>query len=504
MLTHYFCQNVDCTTVLLATVVFVLVKVYLDRRTRARLPPGPLGLPVVGSLPFIVSHKGGAHRAMVQMAERYGDVFSVYFGSKLIVVLNGYRAVREALANRGDFFSDRPSLIVVDLLTGGKGIAEANGRNWREQRRFFLKSFRTLELGSSSRLEYRILEECRHLVSGIALLEGALFDPTDLLLNAVSNIICCVVFGKRFDYSDEKFLSLLQMLHELMQSVGNAAAIHFIPALKYVMRGTFKEIEQKRDRVFDFERTIVQEHLESLDPDNPRDFVDAYLLEMRKRKATGKESSFADDDYMVVTLSDLFTAGTETTSTTLKWGLLYLCLQTDVQQKAQEEIDRVVGSHRQTEMADQANLPYVQAVICEIQRMSSVFPFSVPHCSSAEAELFGYTIPKNTEILPNLWSVHHDSNVWKEPEKFIPERFLDETLEKVVKPEEFIPFGIGPRVCLGEQLGKMELFLFLSNMLQNFRFELDGDCIVDKITTPIEGLTLSPLPYKVRAIRRIL
>ncbi|XP_077990662.1 cytochrome P450 2U1-like [Glandiceps talaboti] len=496
MVVHEIHQYFDLTTFCLAFIVFILVKVYSARLVKTNLPPGPLGWPFVGSLPFLFSHKGGAHCALMDLAKTHGDVFSVYLGSRLVVVLNGYDAVKEALVHRSDFFSNRPKLVVVDMLNQGKALAEANGRPWTEQRRFFMKTFRRLEMGKSSRLEYHILEECSHLVKEIAGTKGMLFNPTDLITNAVSNIICFLTFGKRFEYSDAEFRHLLISIHKMMEMVGSAGAIHFVPALKVFMRGTFKDLADKRDLVFDFERKMIEQHRRSLDHDNPRDFIDAYLIESQKRKETNNLCSFTDDAYLMGTLADLLTAGTETTATTLKWGLLYLCLHQNVQRKVHEEIKKAVGLNRLLGLSDQVNLPYLQAVIYEIQRLSSVFPLSVPHCTAMDAELYGYTIPKNTEIIPNLWSVLHDPKVWTEPDKFMPERFLDKNLEEVVKPEQFIPFSIGSRVCAGEQIGKMEMFLFLGSLLQHFRFELEEGKRTD--TKPIEGLTLSPKPFKVR------
>ncbi|XP_006811948.1 cytochrome P450 2U1-like [Saccoglossus kowalevskii] len=495
--------SVGWSTLCVFLLVLLLYYTYVYLSRRSGLPPGPIGWPVIGNLFQLMRDKAGVHVALVKLAENYGDVFSLYFGSKLVIILNGYDAIREAFVNRADVLNNRPSLLVLEMLSNGKGIVGANGHDWKAQRTFFLKTLRRIDVGQSRKLEHHILEECEFLINEIESLEGALFEPTDVISHAVANIICFFTFGRRFEYSDGKFKELLSMLRRLMGIVGSAAAIHFFPMMKIFMRTKFRQLAKVKEEVFTLEREIIEEHKRTIDVDNPRDFVDAYLIESDKRRQKNENCSFTDEGYVLVTLADLFTAGTETTSTTLRWGLLYLCLNKHVQQTAQNEIDHVVGRHRQPDLGDQSNLPYTQALVYEIQRISSVFPLSVPHCAATETHLHGYRIPKGAEILPNLWSVLHDPVIWPEPEKLRPQRFLDEGMENVIRPERFIPFGIGPRVCLGEQIAKMELFLFLSNLLHRFRFELDEDIATDpNILKPVEGLTLTPRTYKLRANKR--
>ncbi|GFR88959.1 cytochrome P450 2U1 [Elysia marginata] len=198
---------------------------------------------------------------------------------------------------------------------------------------------------------------------------------------------------------------------------------------------------------------------------------------------------------------DLFTAGTETASSTIIWCILLILHFPDVQTKIHEELDREVGLCRRPTMQDQSSLPYLRAVIKETQRLVSIVPFSLLHQTNEKITIGDYDIPKGTRVIPHLDSVLHDPHIWgPDVDVFRPERFLDNE-GKVVHPEQFIPFSLGPRVCFGENMAKTELFLFLSSMFQRFRFECP-DPENPPSLTPVIGLTAAFSSYKVVCLER--
>lgn len=145
-------------------------------------------------------------------------------------------------------------------------------------------------------------------------------------------------------------------------------------------------------------------------------------------------------------------------------------------------------------------MPYTEATIMEVQRLSMVVPLAIPHMTSEKTVLQGYTIPKGTVVIPNLWSVHRDPAIWEKPDDFCPDRFLDDQ-GQLLKRETFIPFGIGKRVCMGEQLAKMELFLMFVSLMQSFTFALPEGS-EKPIMTGRFGLTLAPHPFHVTVSKR--
>nr|XP_056711000.1 cytochrome P450 2U1 [Euleptes europaea] len=488
------------------------------RRPRPRLPPGPRPWPLVGNLGFALlrnplgrlragSAAGqaprphSAHLALTELARAYGSVFCFFVGSRPVVMLSDFGAVRDALVDQADVFSDRPSVPLVTLLTKKKGVVFAPyGPVWKIQRKFSHSTLRHFGLGKHS-LEPKIIEEFRYVKEEILKHGEKQFNPFPIISNAVSNIICSMAFGRRFDYDDVEFKTMLSLMSRALEMSLNIHIIlvNICPWLYYLPFGPFRELRQIVLDITAFLKKIITQHRESLDPQNPRDFIDMYLLQVDEEKKTNSESSF-NEDYLFYIIGDLFIAGTDTTTNTLLWSLLYLSLHPQVQEKVQEEIELVIGRDRCPSLADKASMPFTEATIMEVQRMTVVVPLSIPRMASETTVLQGYTIPKGSVICCNLWSVHRDPRIWKNPNEFHPERFLDEN-GRLLKKETFIPFGIGKRVCMGEQLAKMELFLMLTSLLQHFSFLYPEDLKKPSMEGRF-GLTLAPFPFNIIALKR--
>lgn len=218
----------------------------------------------------------------------------------------------------------------------------------------------------------------------------------------------------------------------------------------------------------------------------------AFLL--KENRAAG----FDVENLCICTL-DLFVAGTETTSTTLYWGLLCMIKYPEIQAKVQEEIDRVVGGERQPSLSDKDKLPYTNAVIHEIQRIGNIVPINLARVVGETTQIGKYSIPKGTLVTSNLTSVLFDESEWETPHSFNPNHFLDAE-GKFRRRDAFLPFSIGKRVCLGEQLARMELFLFFSSLLQ--RFTLSAPAGVEPSLDFKLGATHCPQPYKLCAVPR--
>ncbi|XP_060703980.1 cytochrome P450 2J6-like isoform X1 [Hemiscyllium ocellatum] len=474
--------------------VFALVFDFMKRRKGQNYPPGPWGLPFIGNI-FQVNWNS-PHLSFAKLWKEYGDVVSVQFGWTNTVILNGYKTLKEALVKKSEDFADRPQFAVYDEIVKmiGEGIVFARyGPWWREQRRFSLSTLRNLGLGKRS-LEARILEEAKFLNKQFENAKGLPFDPHISLNNATSNIICSIIFGERFDYQDEKFHKFLHYLSEDLALEGGfwGQLLNSFPFIRN-LPGPHQKIFKNQRVLVQFFQNIVTKHEELCPPDETRDFIDAFLAEQEKMKHDPKTSFLKSN--LLGTAIDLFAAGTESTSTTLRWGLLFMVLHPDVQSKVQEEIDSVIGKERKPALDDREEMPYTNAVIHEIQRAGNITPISVPHQTYRDTEVMGYTIPKGTMIIPNLSSALFDENVWSTPHQFNPGHFLN-SAGGFVKPEAFIPFSAGRRVCLGEQLAKTELFLFFTSMLQQFTFHLPENEPRPNYTESKFGITLSPRPYR--------
>nr|XP_015192125.1 PREDICTED: cytochrome P450 2B4-like [Lepisosteus oculatus] len=316
--------------------------------------------------------------------------------------------------------------------------------------------------------ETLIKAEFRDPSRACRIFSGQPYNPQFLFHNAASNIICSIVFGNRFDYSDEAFVRLLRIMNNNAYLTGSPIAqlFNLAPFIKH-FPGPHQKIQQNAREVLEFVGEAVKQHRDTLDRDNLRDFIDAYIVEM-ERQRSNPESTFFEEN-LIMTIADLFIAGTDTTSTTLRWGLVYLMEFPDVQERCHQEIVRVAGYDRLPSVEDRAKMPYVEATISEIQRCANIAAFGMPHAVTRDTSLHGYFLPKGTHVIPNMSSILSDKAQWKFPHHFNPDNFLDAE-GHFERPEAFIPFSAGQRACLGEKLARMELFLFFTSLLQRLKF----------------------------------
>ncbi|NXX95564.1 CP2J2 protein, partial [Centropus bengalensis] len=464
---------------------------------RRQFPPGPTPYPIFGNL---LQMKFKIHHDFVKkMAKIHGNVFTLWLSNTPVVFLHGFQAVKEGLTVHAEDVAGRPINNALHALTHGNGVMFSNGHLWKQQRRFGLATMRKMGVGKKDQ-EYRLQEEACHLVEYLQKTNGKPLDPTMPVVHAVSNVICSVIFGHRFSKDDESFHRLIESIDNIT-AFGNSVSFFVNETFPWLASLFLTPVKQFMSSI-NFVNTLLAKELEShkerRKPDENRDFIDYYLDEIDKTK--GDPDATYDEENLIQTIFDLFLAGTETTATTLRWALLYMVVYPDIQEKVQKELDAVLGCSHLICYEDRKKLPYTNAVIHEIQRYSNILLIALPRQSVKDTELLGFPIPKNTMILSNIDSVLSDPGKWERPDQFNPGHFLDRD-GNFVNREAFLPFSIGHRVCMGELLARMELFIVFSTLLQALTFTLP-EGVKESNTKLVFGSTMKPPPYQLCAVPR--
>ncbi|KAI4790066.1 hypothetical protein KUCAC02_034853 [Chaenocephalus aceratus] len=396
---------------------------------------------------------------------RYGPVFSLLLGPHLSVVLNRHQEAREVLLQRGREFAGRPFMVTTDLLTrGGKDIAFADfSPLWKTHRRLVHDSF-TLFGEGSGRLQDIVRSSvddlCLELLSG----GGRGFDPSPAITRAVTNVVCTLVFSSTYRHGDAELQEVMRYNDGIVETIAGGGLLDIYPWIKLFPNRRLRKLKRciaVRDRLLSRK---LEEHQASL------------------------------HDHVLMTAAEAFGAGVETTSTTLLWILAFILHHPQVQRRVQAELDEQLGE-RPVCVSDRVRLPYLESVINEGMRIRPVSPVLIPHTAMTDSSIGGHPVRRGTRVLVNMWAIHHDPEHWDTPDLFNPDRFLDDRGHRVTPPC-FMPFGAGPRVCVGESLARLELFLFLSSLLQRMSFKLPDGASPPNLQGLL-GVVLQPLPYKV-------
>ncbi|XP_076419258.1 cytochrome P450 2C44 isoform X2 [Peromyscus maniculatus bairdii] len=380
-----------------------LFSVWPKTHTKGRLPPGPTPLPIVGNI--LQLNLKDMPASLSKLAKEYGPIYTLYFGSWPTVVLHGYNVVKEALLDQGDEFLGRGPFPIVEDSQKGHGLLFSSGERWKVLRRFSLMTMKNFGMGKRS-LEERVQEEAQCLVEELRQMGAQPFDPTFILACAPCNVICSILFNERFHYKNKTLLTLMDLLNKNFHQVNSVwcQMYNLWPTLMKHIPGKHKEFLRRLGDVKNFILEKVEEHRESLDPANPRDYIDCFLSKIEEEKHNLK-SEF-DLENLAICGSNLFTAGTETTSITLRFGILLLVKYPEVQAKVHEEIDWVIGHHHAPSMKDKVKMPYTDAVLHEIQRYITLLPSSLPHAVVKDTKFRHYVIPKGSgPVSARVWLV---------------------------------------------------------------------------------------------------
>nr|BAT21114.1 cytochrome P450 [synthetic construct] len=446
----------------------------LGSRKFKNLPPGPTSLPIIGNLHHL---KRPLHRTFRALSEKYGDVFSLWFGNRLVVVVSSFADVQECftkndvvLANRPRFLSGK--YIFYNYTTLG---STSYGEHWRNLRRITsldvlsnhrINSFSPIRRDETTRLIRKLAEDSAKNFSEVEL-TSRFFDMT-------FNNIMRMISGKRY-YGEDCDMTELQeasefrdMVTELLQLSGANNKADFMPILRLVdfegLEKRVKGISSKTDR---FLRGLLQEHRDKKQR-TANTMID-HLLTLQE-----SQPEYYTDQIIKGLALAMLLAGTDSSAVTLEWSMCNVLNYPEVLEKIKAELDTHVGQDRLVDESDIPKLTYLKNVINETLRLYTPAPLLLPHSASDDCTIGGYKVPRDTIVLINAWALHRDPQLWTEATTFKPERF-----DKKGELEKLIPFGLGRRACPGELLAIRAISMTLALLIQCFDWKRVSDEEID-------------------------
>ncbi|KAF9872128.1 cytochrome p450 oxidoreductase [Colletotrichum karsti] len=477
-------------TVLAILVVHQLLQVKKNIN-RQPLPPGPKGLPIVGNIRDLPQPTQFGARHWQKHKDLYGPISSVTVFGKTLVIINDPEIAFELLDKRSSEFSSRPSTVFSGQLVGWEHAT--GGLKYDDTLRLHRKVF-SRELGTKTAAAYyNTLQEAE---VGHFLLH--LLDSPEKLTEHIAKEAGSVILSIAYGYNTDQFKTdrLLQMMNDAMEHFAYSAApgaflVDIFPLLRYVPEwfpgAGWKKLANKwaaeLRQTVEVPYQFVKDQMDA-GKSNP-----SYL-------SRAIESNPEDLYNNKWTAASLFSGGADTSVAAIAAFFLAMTKFPDVQKKAQEEIDRVIGSQRLPNVHDRENLPYIEAVVMEVLRWHPIGPMGLPHASSEDAVYGGYRIPKDSYLMPNIWWFTHDPDVYSDPFEFRPERFLQS--EPETDPRKFA-FGFGRRVCSGKMLAETSMYLNFAQSLAVFNINkpIDDDNVVEPGMMFLPGIISHPAPFKV-------
>ncbi len=454
--------------------------------------PEPPVLPIVGSLPFIDKHKH-QYTAFTKLAKKYGDIFQIRVFFRKIIVLNGLETIRHALLKQSEDFAGRPELSITKKVVRGRNIGGRDyGMTWKRHREITVNALHMFLERKTTSIEQQIIEDAVELANIFLSYGGQSFEPDMDIGLSITNIMSKILFGEKYSRDNQDLAALVKLTQLASRNGIGSLRFDFMPKPPNI----FQKFQNSIDGVLEnLVLSKLEEYRDSYDPTNLRGMADALLKAASEISESDKQTLGLTEDLIVTgTVQEMMGSGTQPVSPILSWAILYMIAYPEVQVEVQLELDAVIGREQQVRFEDSTKLPFTQACIHEIMRHAPYFPTALPHATTTDTTINGYFIPKKTPVYINLYSLTRDERYWEEPEKFNPHRFLTDNRQiREDLLDKYYPFGLGKRRCFGEYLGRLEVFLFFTNLIHRCKFEkeagdeLSFECQTGAVTMPKEN-----------------
>ncbi|XP_021754035.1 geraniol 8-hydroxylase-like [Chenopodium quinoa] len=443
------------------------------------LPPGPPTVPIFGNL-FSLGTK--PHVSLTELSKRYGPLMTLQLGQVPTVIISSADMAKEALQRNDISFSNRMVIDAVCALNHHENSivwspVSTKWRNFRKICNSHVFSNNKLVASQSFRVNQvkdllSYVQKCSETNTTVDIGQAAFTT----ILNLLSSTFFSVNLG---DLSSEFTHEFKQTVRCIMDEAGKPNFADYFPILKKIdPQGIRRRMSVHFQKMIDLFNSMIEQRLQgqiSSDTTQSYNFLDA-LLGISQEKTEEIDPSKIPNLFV-----DLFAAGTDTTSSTIEWAMAELLKNPEKLKKTQQELHQTVGKENPVKESDITHLPYLQAIVKETLRLHPAVPFLVPRKVESDIKLFGFTVPKNAQVLVNVWAIGRDPDVWERPESFEPERFVGSEIDVKGCDFELIPFGAGRRICPGLPLAIRIIPLILGSLIHGFDWKLEDEVSSEKM-----------------------
>ncbi|KAL5803893.1 hypothetical protein ACOSQ3_030693 [Xanthoceras sorbifolium] len=461
-------------SLLLTVLVFVFTVLKIGKRfktneTTLSLPPGPWKLPLIGNLHQLVGYL--PHHRLRDLSKRYGPLMHLQLGQVSTVVVSSPEFAKEVMRTRDVIFASRPRFLASEIVAYGSTniIFSPYGDYWRQLRKICIS-----ELLSTKRVQsFRSVreEEVSNLINWIASKEGSPINFTEKIHSLAFGVTSRAAFGKKRN-DQEIFIAVVKEATKLAAGFDFADLFPSIEAIQWISGTKYQlqKLHQEIDRILE---NIIKEHqkdnetLEIGKSEESEDLVDVLL---KVQKQDDSEFHLTTDNIKAV-IFDIFSAGSESSATTIDWAISELMRNPRLMKKAQVEVREVFNRVGNLDETSTGEMKFLKLVIKETLRLHPAATL-IPRECRERCEIKGFEIPIKTRVVINAWAIGRDPEFWTEPESFIPERFFDSPIDYKGNNFEYIPFGAGRRICPGMSFGLANIELPLAMLLYHFDWEL--------------------------------
>ncbi|XP_068991148.1 probable cytochrome P450 304a1 isoform X1 [Neodiprion pinetum] len=452
------------------------------------------------------------HKTIHYYAKKYkSKVVGCWLGDYYTIVATNYNSIKELLTKKEYDGRLTDAFIFTSRAFGKKlGIFFTDGDKWREQRRFALRYMREFGFGRRmDKTESDFAEELGVLLdtlkSGPAnenerkvLKDGSMVRFPDILYPTAANFFLTIFTGERLPRTDHEKLRVVSRAAAKFQrnSDTTGGAILVTPWIRHFAHGfSYPGFIEGSTGITNFIKKRFGTNEASFIGDAERGFLDTCIKRLKD-----------EEGFPTITEEQVLMLGTDLIFPALTanpWAVTiiikYMMHHPHIMEKVQKQIDTVIGRDRLITLNDRVNLPYVEATIREVMRVETMTPWSVAHRATERGTLDGFDVPKNAVLVTDLYSMHHDPEMWGDPEEVRPERFLTE--DGHMGKDRSLPFGAGGRLCAGETFARQFLFLTFSTLVQNFDFSfIEGE--PSSLEDRIPGFATSPKDFWARVTPR--